>query len=104
MKSADTQLTPQCHGAANLLISFLMTFARRTGTLVVAEVKSLTPANEEQQLRLSLGQVLRYRQILRRTHRRVDAVLMLESDPTDRSWINLSEKVAVSLRWPGAPG
>lgn len=32
--------------------------------LTVAEVKSLTALNEEQQLRLGLGQVLRYRSIL----------------------------------------
>jgi hypothetical protein len=33
-------------------------------TLYVAEVKSLTAANEERQLRLGLGQVLRYTHLL----------------------------------------
>jgi hypothetical protein len=32
--------------------------------LFVAEVKSVTPANEERQLRLGLGQLLRYRWML----------------------------------------
>src|SRR5439155_4125074 len=35
------------------------------GVVCVAEVKSITEANEEKQLRLGLGQVLRYRQLLR---------------------------------------
>ena len=39
---------------------------RDAGTVYVAEVKSRTDQNEERQLRLGLGQVLRYRDILAR--------------------------------------
>lgn len=35
----------------------------------IPEVKKTTPMNEEKQLRLGLGQVLRYRQILSLQHR-----------------------------------
>jgi hypothetical protein len=41
----------------------------------VAEVKSITPQNEERQLRTALGQVLRYRQLLESEGRTVKAML-----------------------------
>ena len=37
---------------------------QKDGTVFVAEVKSITAENEEHQLRVGLGQVLRYRQHL----------------------------------------
>lgn len=40
------------------------------GRVFVAEVKSITPRNEERQLRLGLGQVLRYRDVMMRAHTR----------------------------------
>ena len=49
--------------------------------LFVVEVKSLTKRNEEQQLRLGLGQVLRYRNLLADGRRKVVAVLALERAP-----------------------
>jgi hypothetical protein len=55
-------------------------------SLFVAEVKSLTKRNEEQQLRLGLGQVLRYRNLLADGSRQVVAVLALEQSPSDKRW------------------
>ena len=70
----------------------------------VAEVKSLTDANEEKQLRLGLGQVLRYRHLLQ-ARGKVRAVLVTEREPTDRSWHALCAEHGVVLAWPGAwPG
>lgn len=67
----------------------------------VAEVKSCTTANQENQLRLGLGQVLRYRSILsNRLKRPVRAVLMIETAPLDPAWSSLCEDVGVELRWP----
>jgi hypothetical protein len=62
----------------------------------VAEVKSLTQTNEEKQLRLGLGQLLRYRQVLRRRGL-VQAVLVTERQPTDQTWINLCEDLGIIL-------
>ncbi len=67
--------------------------------LWVAEVKSLTDANEEKQLRLGLGQVLRYRQIMSGI-RPARAALITERQPRDRSWIALCREVGVVLAWP----
>jgi hypothetical protein len=75
---------------------------QRDGTVFVAEVKSITPANEERQLRLGLGQVLRYRALLGQHHADVQAVLAAESEPTDPSWIELCEELEVILAWPNA--
>jgi hypothetical protein len=65
----------------------------------VAEVKSLTDANEEKQLRLRLGQVLRYRNLMR-SGGVVRAVLALERKPTDDSWLGLFEMLDVIAVWP----
>jgi hypothetical protein len=66
----------------------------------VAEVKSLTVANEEQQLRLGLGQVLRYRQLLTTAERPVAAVLVVEREPSDAGWRRLCSELQVILVWP----
>jgi hypothetical protein len=59
---------------------------RRNRTVFVAEVKSINDDNEEEQLRLGLGQVLRYRQRLSALgHERVVAVLVPERQPRDPS-------------------
>ena len=68
------------------------------GRLYIAEVKSLTASNEERQLRLGLGQVLRYRQ--RATYARPVAVLVTERKPKDESWLLLCEHLQVQLVWP----
>jgi hypothetical protein len=68
------------------------------GTVFVAEVKSITDENEEEQLRLGLGQVLRYRHRLRGLgHEHVVAVLVPERTPHDRSWIDLCHELGVIL-------
>ena len=66
----------------------------------VAEVKSLTNKNEEKQLRLGLGQVLRYGHLLGDKHK-VHLVLAVERQPSDKSWIELCSALGISLVWPG---
>ena len=50
-------------------------------------------------MRLGLGQVLRYRQMLQRTHDIVKAVLVLEAQPLDLSWRELCASLDVVLCW-----
>ncbi len=69
-------------------------------TLFVAEVKSLTPSNEERQLRLGLGQVLRYRHLLGQSGVAVSAVLAVEQVPSDPTWVELCRALGVTLCWP----
>ena len=71
---------------------------RRDGTLYVADIKSLTASNEERQLRLGLGQVLRYQQ--RVSDSAVVAVLVAERRPADDSWLQLCEQLQIELVWP----
>ncbi len=67
----------------------------------VAEVKSLSEQNEEKQLRLGLGQVIRYRFLLSRlTGKQVNAVLTVERQPADPSWQGLCQGNGVLLVWP----
>lgn len=67
----------------------------------VAEVKSCTALNQENQLRLGLGQVLRYRSILSTTlGRPVRAMLVVEVKPRDPAWLALCADLDVDLRWP----
>ena len=74
---------------------------RTTEDLYVAEVKSLSSSNEEKQLRLGLGQVLRYRDKLSRQQSHpVKAVLMVEREPADSTWLGLCTGVGVLLLWP----
>jgi hypothetical protein len=64
----------------------------------VAEIKSITDENEEGQLRLGLGQVLRYRyQLEKLGHQHVLAVLVPEREPRDPSWRELCETVGVIM-------
>ena len=68
------------------------------GTVFVAEVKSITDDNEEEQLRLGLGQVLRYRHRLQGLgHDHVVAVLAPERAPRDCSWVELCHELGVVL-------
>jgi hypothetical protein len=67
--------------------------------LVVAEVKSVTHRNAEKQLRLALGQVLRYRSLLHSNHRTVQAVIALSSAPRDEAWVGLCNEHDVGLIW-----
>ena len=70
----------------------------------MAEVKSITPQNEERQLRLGLGQVIRYRQLLAGEGRSVRAMIATEREPTDPSWSDLLREQGVVLVWPGRMG
>ena len=74
---------------------------RNGEVLFVAEVKSLTPANQEKQLRLGLGQVLRYRNLLESGQDEVVAVLAVEHEPSDARWLSLCADLGVRLVWPG---
>jgi hypothetical protein len=68
--------------------------------IVVAEVKSLTEHNEEKQLRLAMGQVLRYGHLLAVKGRPVRCVIAAERQPSDASWGELCEATGVDLVWP----
>ena len=72
-----------------------------SGEVWVAEVKSITPKNEERQLRTALGQVLRYRQLLEVEGRTVKAMIATEREPTDSSWSELLREQGVVLVWQG---
>lgn len=73
---------------------------QRDNVLYVAEVKSLTRINEERQLRLGLGQVLRYAHLLAARATRVQPVLAVEREPSDSSWSELCNAQGVLLVWP----
>ncbi len=72
---------------------------RVDGTLYVGEVKSLTVANEEKQLRLGLGRVLRYAHQLGEDAPTVEAVLIAEREPADPTWTDLCNSLGVRLVW-----
>ncbi|WP_405668991.1 hypothetical protein [Streptomyces sp. NBC_00055] len=69
--------------------------------IFIAEVKSLTGASEDQQIRLGIGQVLDYAHQLRLvpSGRSVRPVLVLERKPADTRWSSLSEAVGIQLTW-----
>lgn len=70
-------------------------------TFFVAEVKSLTPANEERQLRLGLGQILRYAHALRASGvDPIQPVLAAEREPNDLTWLGTCSELGVVLTWP----
>jgi predicted RNA-binding protein with PUA-like domain len=72
------------------------------GVLFVAEVNSLTSRNEEKQLRLGLGQVLRYRHLIASAMgKEVRAVLAVERAPADSGWAELCTSLGVILVWRG---
>jgi hypothetical protein len=72
----------------------------RSGVSFVAEVKSLTDGNEDRQLRLGLGQVLDYQELMAAFRPGVRAVLALERQPRDGRWLALCERHRVILVWP----
>jgi predicted RNA-binding protein with PUA-like domain len=70
-------------------------------TVWVAEVKSLTIKNEEKQLRLGLGQILRYAHLLARLHSMtVRPILVAERKPSSADWSGLCASHNVQLLWP----
>jgi hypothetical protein len=66
------------------------------GTLTVVEVKSATPASLEVQLRLGLGQILRYVELLRERGESVSPVLLVELKP-DSTWFTVARNAGVRL-------
>ena len=72
----------------------------KRGILYVAEVKSLTRENEERQLRLGLGQLLRYSHLLRKRAEHVIPVLVPELKPRDPEWGQLCKALNVKLVFP----
>jgi hypothetical protein len=54
---------------------------------------------KEKQLRLGLGQVLRYCQLLQ-TKGKVHGVLAIERAPSDATWLALCESHNILLVWP----
>lgn len=74
---------------------------RQEGSVFVAEIKSVTAFNEEKQLRLGLGQLLRYRQELEKKGFKAVAVLVPEREPEEPGWIELCDALGVTLVWPG---
>lgn len=66
----------------------------------IAEVKSLSDTNEEKQLRLALGQVLRYAHLLEQAGREVQRFIATEREPRDASWSELAFSLSVTLVWP----
>jgi len=74
---------------------------RRGRIVYVAEIKSLTTTNEGKQLRLALGQVLDYQDLLMAAgHRDVRAVIAVERQPLDARWVTLCQRHGVTLVWP----
>jgi hypothetical protein len=69
-------------------------------TIFVAEIKSLTRQNEERQLRLALGQILRYAQQLTYKGKPIQKVIALEREPRDTTWTELCAIHNVRLLWP----
>lgn len=79
-----------------------LAWAGEDETMVLVEVKSVTPGNEIRQLRMGLGQVLDYNNTLRRRGRTVQPVLYVQRQPADDRWTDLAQAVGVILAWPGA--
>lgn len=79
---------------------FDLAWIDRHGRCIVVEVKSLTRTNESKQLRLGLGQVLDYADLLRADGREVYPVLAVEKEPVERRWERVCESVGVRLVWP----
>lgn len=95
-------LRPQMAAAsANTDLSFDLAWAWAR-VLYVAEVKSLTARNEERQLRLGLGQVLRYRDLLHQQGRWDDVRgwLLVEREPQDQGWMSLCGALGITIAWP----
>jgi hypothetical protein len=66
--------------------NFDLAFEGPGRTLYVVEVKSSNETNKETQLRLGLGQLLRYRHSLAQTTPNLRAVLLIENRPSDPTW------------------
>jgi hypothetical protein len=67
------------------------------GTLIVVEVKSINARNEEKQLRLALGQVLRYSDLLLTQDRAVRGAIVTSARVRDRRWHELCDRLEIGL-------
>lgn len=70
---------------------------------VVCEIKSLTQANEANQIRLGLGQVVDlppHPSPRDAAPKEVIAALVLEQEPVNKRWIDVCAAVGVRLAWP----
>ena len=77
-------------------------------TIVVAEVKSLPEDGVDRQLRVGVGQILHYRELLRRRFgAEVLPVLAVPTDPGE-PWHGVCAAAGIVLSWPplvaGSPG
>jgi hypothetical protein len=79
--------------------SFDVAWQEEDGRLVVVEVKSITARNAEKQMRLGLGQLLRYRNLLGDDGDEVIAVLALSAQPIDPRWLDLCAELGIGLVW-----
>jgi hypothetical protein len=79
----------------------------RGDDVFIAEVKSLTGAAEDQQIRLGIGQILDYAHQLTtmRSFGRVQPVLVLEKKPSSDRWRSVAKESGILLTWgPDFPG
>ncbi|AUA11260.1 hypothetical protein GTZ89_22210 [Streptomyces sp. SID8382] len=83
---------------------FDLAWRRGDDDLVVCEVKSLTRTNEARQLRLGVGQLLDYYDLLRTRTANVRAVLWVEHEPSDSRWLGICHRAGIELAWPGREG
>lgn len=91
------KLTPRSPGAGEPMFDIAW---ERDGTVYVAEVKSVTPENEQTQLRLGIAQVLMYRHLLTKRYGDARAVLMVEHEPSSPLWNELCEHLGILMVWP----
>jgi hypothetical protein len=96
--------TARGYGKNDPVFDLLLERSDGRDAAVVVEAKSTTPTNEERQLRLALGQVLRYQQLLQRSDRKTVAMIAVEQPPRDRRWLELCAKVGVTMVWPEIVG
>jgi len=67
----------------------------------IVEVKGITGLNEREQLRLGLGQVLRYRFISEKQGHPPQAWLITDVAPADLTWIEICDSLNIRMWWPG---
>lgn len=79
--------------------NFDLAWEEASGVTIVAEVKSVKATNAERQLRLGLGQILRYQSLLAARGRQVKGVLVLSGPPHDDRWVELCASHDIALIW-----
>lgn len=98
--AAESGWVPRTYGPTDPVFDLLLEQPNQAGRVVVVEAKSTNATNEEKQLRLGLGQVLRYQQLLNTPERPVIAMVAIERPPEDPRWISLCSQFGVLLVWP----